>query len=242
MAKGIVFQEQASDPMSGSQVGLYAGNAAGANEANWRRDDGTIIDLASVAVGSPLTTKGDIWGYAAADARVPVGANGTVLGADSAAALGVAYIPKGTLLQARIASTGASSTIATVIPFDDTQPLQASEGAQVLSVSITPKLSTSTLVISAGLCGSTDGGNSFVGYICVDSGNGICVGAAGDGAQVMNTLQLHATHAPGSTSAVVVKLFGGPQAGETFRYNGHSGSRQFGGFMLSWIKVEEVQN
>lgn len=40
---------------------------------------------------SPLTTKGDLWGYAAVDARVPVGTNGQVLTADSVAVLGVKW-------------------------------------------------------------------------------------------------------------------------------------------------------
>jgi hypothetical protein len=40
---------------------------------------------------SPLTTKGDLYGYSTADARVAVGANGTVLTADSTAATGVAW-------------------------------------------------------------------------------------------------------------------------------------------------------
>jgi len=40
---------------------------------------------------SPLTTKGDIWGFDTADNRIPVGADGEVLVADSAAALGVSW-------------------------------------------------------------------------------------------------------------------------------------------------------
>lgn len=40
---------------------------------------------------SPLTTKGDIYGYSTVDARVPVGANTTVLTADSAQALGIKW-------------------------------------------------------------------------------------------------------------------------------------------------------
>jgi len=39
----------------------------------------------------PTTTKGDISGFDTTYARVPVGANGTVLTADSTTALGVAY-------------------------------------------------------------------------------------------------------------------------------------------------------
>jgi hypothetical protein len=40
---------------------------------------------------SPLTTKGDIWGYSSADARIPVGTNGQVLTADSAQTLGLKW-------------------------------------------------------------------------------------------------------------------------------------------------------
>lgn len=40
---------------------------------------------------SPLTTKGDLYGYDTADARVPVGTNGQVLTADSSDAQGVAW-------------------------------------------------------------------------------------------------------------------------------------------------------
>jgi hypothetical protein len=40
---------------------------------------------------SPLTTKGDLYGYDTANARIPIGADGLVLKADSGAALGVAW-------------------------------------------------------------------------------------------------------------------------------------------------------
>jgi hypothetical protein len=40
---------------------------------------------------SPLTTKGDLWGYSTLDARVPAGTNGYPLVAASAVTLGVQY-------------------------------------------------------------------------------------------------------------------------------------------------------
>jgi len=54
---------------------------------------GTGQTTASAAFGalSPLTTKGDLLGYDTANARIPVGTNGQVLTADSAAALGLKW-------------------------------------------------------------------------------------------------------------------------------------------------------
>lgn len=40
---------------------------------------------------SPLTTKGDVWGFSTVNARIPVGADGRLLQADSSQALGVGY-------------------------------------------------------------------------------------------------------------------------------------------------------
>lgn len=56
------------------------------------------ITLASNGAGgggggitSPLTTKGDIWGYSSFDTRIPVGSNGTILMADSTQVLGLKW-------------------------------------------------------------------------------------------------------------------------------------------------------
>jgi hypothetical protein len=62
---------------------------------------------------SPLTTKGDVWGYDTNNARIPIGANGTVLTADSAETLGLKWATPAaggfTLIQDQQAS--ASSAI-----------------------------------------------------------------------------------------------------------------------------------
>lgn len=60
----------------------------------------TVIGLPTST--SPLTTKGDIWGYNTTNARIPVGANGQVLTADSTQALGVKW--------AAAASSGVTGT------------------------------------------------------------------------------------------------------------------------------------
>lgn len=46
---------------------------------------------ASGGLTSPLTTKGDIWGWSSTNARIPVGSNGQVLTADSTQTLGVKW-------------------------------------------------------------------------------------------------------------------------------------------------------
>lgn len=54
--------------------------------------DTTALTFERAATPSPLTTKGDLWGYDTADTRVPVGPDGYLLSADSTDAQGVAYI------------------------------------------------------------------------------------------------------------------------------------------------------
>jgi trimeric autotransporter adhesin len=67
---------------------------------------------------SPLTTKGDVWGYSTTDARIPVGANGTVLTADSAETLGVKWAASasggGMTLVETLTLSGASTTSASI--------------------------------------------------------------------------------------------------------------------------------
>jgi hypothetical protein len=45
----------------------------------------------AVGGGSPLTTKGDLYGFSTVDARIPIGANDTVLTADSTQTLGLKW-------------------------------------------------------------------------------------------------------------------------------------------------------
>lgn len=55
------------------------------------RINGASVSLGSGGGSSPLTTKGDIWGFSSVDARIPVGSNLAVLQADSTQTLGVKY-------------------------------------------------------------------------------------------------------------------------------------------------------
>ena len=61
------------------------------NTLKIRKEAGAAISLEVQGGGSPLTTKGDIFGFTTVDARIPVGADDTVLIADATPALGVKY-------------------------------------------------------------------------------------------------------------------------------------------------------
>lgn len=73
---------------------------------------------ASVADISPLTTKGDLWGYSTLNARIPVGSDGQVLTADSAQALGVKWA-SGPAASLTVGTTTISSGTTTRILYDN---------------------------------------------------------------------------------------------------------------------------
>jgi len=51
----------------------------------------TFFDYVQTGSVSPLTTKGDLYGFSTLDARIPIGTNGQILTADSTAALGLKW-------------------------------------------------------------------------------------------------------------------------------------------------------
>jgi hypothetical protein len=67
----------------------------------FKDETGTVAFLTDITGGSPLTTKGDLFGYDTGDARVPVGGDNQVLLADSVDAQGVSWsnLPSATVLR-----------------------------------------------------------------------------------------------------------------------------------------------
>jgi hypothetical protein len=101
-----------------TDLNLKAGTNVTLASAN--NDTTKSLDLTITAAGggtNPLTTKGDVFGYDTAAARIPVGANGTVLTADSTTALGVkwgAVSGTGTVTSVSVVTAnGVSGTVAT---------------------------------------------------------------------------------------------------------------------------------
>jgi hypothetical protein len=101
-----------------------------------------FFDYTQTGAVSPLTTKGDIWGYSTLDARIPIGSNNQVLTADSTQALGLKWATPagGKVLQVVHANTSSTTTI-TSTTFTDVG----------LTATITPSLATSKILVLVNL-------------------------------------------------------------------------------------------
>lgn len=80
------------DGSSGSPLQLVNDTATPGNNKFYGTDGAGVRGWFTIGAGSsPLTTKGDLFGFDTADNRIPVGSNGQVLTADSTQALGVKW-------------------------------------------------------------------------------------------------------------------------------------------------------
>lgn len=139
-------------PLSGASFKVAGQNkdtvdAPAASSACTYQSDGSgrwyLIGTAATSAGSPLTTKGDLYGYSTTNARVPVGSDGQVLVADSTQALGVKWGSSGAAwTQTSMTLSGATTLSA---PSGNTLYLIAENtGTQNL---ILPHASTSYVLI-----------------------------------------------------------------------------------------------
>jgi parallel beta-helix repeat protein len=76
-------------------ISISSGNSFVQQQADWNQSDSQAVDYIknkpSSGTTSPLTTKGDLWGFGTGDARVPVGSDDNCFLADSTQALGVKW-------------------------------------------------------------------------------------------------------------------------------------------------------
>ncbi len=114
-----------------------------ANQVLRVNSGGTAPEWATTADQTPLTTKGDLFGFDTADARIPIGTNGHILTADSTQSLGLKWAAPaggGKVLQV-VQGTFATQTSRSSNTYADTG----------LTVSITCSANTSKVLVLVSL-------------------------------------------------------------------------------------------
>mgnify|MGYP006266570115 CR=1 FL=1 len=151
-------------------------------------------------------------------------------------------ISSGKSLQFVSTETGAVATGTTTVPADDTIP-QSTEGDQYMTLSITPKSATSTLIIRVTFNWSLSTlGNSAIVSLFQDSTANALASVAHTQyvAGAVNVTTFPHIMTSGTTSATTFKVRAGPVSAGTLTFNGQAGGRFFGGVYASSITIEEV--
>lgn len=139
--------------------------------------------------------------------------------------------------------TGTVATGTTVIPIDNTIP-QNTEGDQYLSLTITPRSTASTLLITvqAFVTNSAAAANA-IGVALFQDSTANALAATwmlSTGSSLGGLLTYTYAMTSGTTSATTFKVRAGSSAVGTTTLNGQSGTQEYGGVMPSGIIIVEL--
>jgi hypothetical protein len=153
-----------------------------------------------------------------------------------------AYVDRVAVQQVVSTITGAVATGTTSIPLDDTIP-QNTEGDQYMSLAITPKSTTSKLVIQVIWNGSNNTGGVVSGVVALfqdSTANALAAEYFTLAGQYYGlNIPLTYVMTSGTTSSTTFKVRVGCQSGTT-TFNGSNGTRMFGGVESSSITITEI--
>lgn len=225
------------------------GNAAG-NALEWRAVGS--IELAvpadqSVTVAKMSASQTNILfgretaGSGAGEEIACTAAGRAMIAAASAAAQRVLLGTK--FLQYAYAETATYTAVASpnVIPADDTIP-QRTEGAELLTATITPTSASSKIIAIVKIPAVTDaaGDEKAAALFSSQSLDAIDVAYLSDAMQA--TMEIVARHSPATTSAVTYSVrVGVSGAGGNLYINGDSVGRKYGGVMKATLTLIEVE-
>jgi hypothetical protein len=184
-----------------------------ANQVLRVNSGGTAPEWATTADQTPLTTKGDLFGFDTADARIPIGTNGHVLTADSTQSLGLKWAAPaggGKVLQV-VQATYSTQTVITSTSYTDSG----------LSATITPSSATSKVLILVNQCilanraattfdGAVDLRRSNTSIYLQEYANGLSAAVQGAFSDIQLRTYHNATYldSPATTSATTYKTMG----------------------------------
>jgi hypothetical protein len=155
---------------------------------------------------------------------------------------GVIEYNSGQVIQSEYAELTALTSTANTFPDDDTIP-QNTEGAELITVSITPKFATSTLRVrfNAPIASLTAIATMVVALFRDTTANAIAAGSNVIlSANVRSQLSLAAEVSAGSTSATTFKIRMGSNGAATMYINGANATRFYGGASRAILIVEEI--
>jgi len=177
-----------------------------------------FYDFVQTGAVSPLTTKGDVWGYSTLDARIPVGANDTVLTADSTQALGVKWAA---------ASAGGMTLLSTTTLSGTTTTISSISGAyQDLFIIINNPYTNTAAKIKI-----NPNSTAAISY-----GSGVESGVATTCNNIQNnTTNLPTSTSPNNTFCLSINNYAQTSYGKNWRFGGgisnETGTGQFSGFI-----------
>lgn len=148
----------------------------------------------------------------------------------------------GTVVQDLETDFNAVATGSTVIPFDDTIP-QITEGDEYMTITVTPKSSTSNLIIDANIHISHTASGEITAALFQDAtANAIGAMSLFNGTATGRVnLRVRAKVATGATTATTFRIRAGSESAGTATFNGVGGGRRFGAITKSSIRVTEVK-
>ena len=164
-----------------------------------------------------------------------------ILDASDSNKLKRASVTTGKMLQQVASTSSARSTTTNITPIDDTIP-QSTEGAEFLTVSITPSNTANILLIEIDAQLEVTTANAYVVMALHKNSDADALAAVAEfivsGAQAPITLRHKMT--AGTTSAITFKMRAGTNTGSTLAINSFNGARVFGGASASIMTVTEI--
>lgn len=149
----------------------------------------------------------------------------------------------GLVVQTLMTSYNAVATsVGSTIPNDDTIP-QITEGDEFMTIAITPKSTTSVLIVEALFYGANANANDIIAALFRDStANAIAaVGIYQATPSGGVNIKVQAKVVSGALTATTFRLRAGAGSAGTTTFNGQTGARKFGTVDKSYISVREIK-
>jgi len=161
---------------------------------------------------------------------------GNLTGAMASGVTGV-----GKIVQVVNVMDSGSATTTTTIPFDNSIP-QNTEGAEFLTLAITPTSATNKLRIDVVMTWSCQASTLPCVALFQDSTAGAIAAVYSETDTVNHGECTSFTHymTSGTTSSTTFKVRMGPHTATQMTYNGQNGGRTYGGVMASSITITEI--